>query len=221
MMNQINSIVSKFSDISYQEIQKSLPKDFNEIDNVLVELEEIKKSFLDNIAIRDKKIFIHMAGLPGSGKTTYCKENILKEYDTEEIVYLGFDDVMEKISYYQIDKEINTTIAFSNWEIPARILGYEILAEAYEKGLSVILDNGGANPKHVEIINAFKESGYTTKMFYLNGKPEELIDRIKEREKVTKRAFPIERLGPRYESLLENINIYKNTVDEFVEVSNT
>lgn len=219
MANPVRAVLETMNTPKYPEILASCPPEF-EASAMQGELDSIKASFLDAAQPRSNKLFIHMAGLPGSGKSTYCKQHIRPLFEAGEVLFLGFDDVMEQISHYNREKEKDTRTAFKRWEIPARILGYEILAEAFERGLSVVLDNGGANPKHIDLIQVFKENGYRTEMYYLGGSPEELYPRIKQREEETKRHFPQEEMEGRYRSLQKNLECYKDKelVDKFVEV---
>lgn len=218
-MRNLAQLIAGINKVSFDGIAKTFPSDVDE-KKVISELIQLKENILKLVVPQKEKLFIHMAGLPGSGKTTYCREVLLKKFAQEEILYLGFDAVMEKISFYKEEKQKDIVGAFKRWEIPARILGYEILVQAFNKGLSVLFDNGASNPRHLEIIELFKEEAYHVKMYYLGGTPQQLIPRVSQREAEGKRHMPLEEMESRYNSLQKGIENYKKVIKDFYNVTN-
>ncbi len=215
-MEKLRKIVLDITKIPYNEMWKFLPKGIN-VESIFELFDFIIKKKTGSIKPTDDKILIHMAGIPGSGKTTYCKKE-LHGFLERGALYLNFDSIMEEIPDYNLKKQISPVEAFKEWEIPARILGYEILCLAFERGFSILFDNGAVNQNHIKILECFKQDGYMLKMYYLKGKPDKLVERIKRREEETKRHFPIKDLNIRHELLQKNLSRYKTVVDEFYKI---
>lgn len=218
-MEKLRKFISEMDMFSFGEIYKTFPIGIDQ-KQVISEFKKIKNKIIKSAVPQENKTIIHMAGIPGSGKSTYCQTVLLKKFKKQDILYLGFDAVMEEISHYKIEKEKDAISAFKNWEIPSRILGYEILCEAFDKNLSILFDNGATFHKHIQILECFKKENYKLVMYYLGGTPNQLVGRIKNREKVTKRHFPENEMIPRYNALLKNLEVYYTLVDEFHEVKN-
>ncbi|MDW7694418.1 zeta toxin family protein [Flammeovirgaceae bacterium SG7u.111] len=218
-MKNLEQLITDINSLSFDNIVTTLPNEVDEKE-VIEEFQLLKDNMLNSVVPQQDKLLIHMAGLPGSGKSTYCENVLLKKLVREEILYLGFDDVMEKISFYQEEKKKDIVNAFKRWEIPARILGYEILVKAFEKNLSVLFDNGASNARHLEIIELFQENNYRIKMYYLGGTPQQLIPRVAQREAEGKRHLPLEEMESRYNSLQKVLEKYKIVVDDFYDVTN-
>lgn len=73
--------------------------------------------------------FVQIGGIPGAGKTTFCKNS-----HWDERLFISFDKIMESLPAYRQDiYRLGAVRAFNRWEMPARIIGYEALRRAVEK----------------------------------------------------------------------------------------
>ncbi len=157
---------------------------------------------------------IHMAGIPGAGKTTFYHSQKWAPH-----IFIAFDDIMEDIDEYQEDlKQYGTVYAFNKWEIPARVIGYELLCRAVSEKKNIFFDNGGSASAHIELMQNIKKYGYTTIMYYIHCPLETAIKRAQKREKEINRHIPVKTIEDRYYKTLENIKIYQNIVDKFYQI---
>ena len=64
--------------------------------------------------------FVQIGGIPGAGKTTFCKNS-----HWDERLFISFDKIMESLPAYRQDiYRLGAVRAFNRWEMPARIIGY-------------------------------------------------------------------------------------------------
>lgn len=179
--------------------------------------EDIICKFLDNTKSSKFPVFIHMLGIPGAGKSTFYCNNAEKFQD---YLYVSFDDIMMAHPQYQKDIEnLGPIDAFNKWELPARIAGYELLFRAISARKNIFFDHGGTPQCHMELLIKLKQIGYTTKMYYISCPVEEAIKRAKEREVLTKRHTPVQLIIDRHKLIENNIETYKEIVDEFISVN--
>ncbi len=185
--------------------------------------ESIRCSLYDNILnnIIGKKIpnsnkfIFHMLGIPGSGKTTFIKT--VEEINSDNCVLIAFDDIMERIPYYREDNiKLGSVESFKKWEIPARVIGYELLVRSIESSLSIFFDHGGLCRQHVSLMSNIRSYGYKTIMKFMNCDLKTAQERVVKRETVTGRHTPVEMINKRHGLLKELMPIYKNMVDEFI-----
>ena len=176
----------------------------------------IINSIIDEAPSVPNPEFIHMFGIPGAGKSTYYAQN--KEAFKNH-VFIGFDALMMSHPQYQEDVErLGSVEAFKKWELPARIAGYELLRRAVEAKKNIFFDHGGTPKCHQELLNNVKKLGYKTKMFYIYCDVDVAIKRAKIRVQQTKRHTPETMIRERKRLVEENKEIYKNIVDEFIEI---
>ena len=214
-MEEIQNIILSITNCSYNKIG-SLLIDLANKNAILEEFESIMQKKLSSTPVNIKPTLIHTAGIPGCGKTTHCKK-LLNNYDN--FLFLAFDDIMEEISYYKKEKLIDSTLAFKRWEIPAKVIGYEILFKALTKKVSIIFEHSAAEFGHLNLLKAIKkEFGYQIEMHYLFATPEIVIPRVLERERQTKRHTPEKYIFDRYNSLNELLPKYKQIVDIYKEI---
>ncbi len=156
---------------------------------------------------------IHMAGVPGAGKTTFYHSRPWPEH-----VAISFDNIMEDIPAYQQDvKQLGSVQAFSNWEIPARILGYEVLLRAVEAKKNIFFDHSGAFAAHLDLMKNIKKFGYTTEMYYISCSLDCALYRAVLREKETKRHTPPEKIKNRFLKIATHIREYQKIIDKFYQ----
>lgn len=175
------------------------------------ETEAIITKYLQTASSEQHPVLIHMAGIPGAGKTTFYRSRPWPEH-----VFIAFDDIMESIPAYQDDlQKFGTVKAFTKWEIPARIIGYELLRRAVENRKNIFVDNGGSSKAHLCLMRNIKRFGYNSEMYYISCSLETAISRAAKREKEINRHIPVETIKERYIKTLENIEEYKKIVDKF------
>lgn len=160
---------------------------------------------------------VHMLGIPGAGKTTFYKNNQTK---FKNFLRIDFDMIMELLPQYQYDVQVLGSVkAFSKWEIPARIAGYELLRRAIENKKNIFFDHGGTPSCHRELLKNIKQFGYQTTMYYIECPVDVALNRTAEREKITKRHTPPQMIKDRSILIKENLPVYQGLVDEFKKVS--
>jgi len=164
-----------------------------------------------------KPTFIHMAGIPGSGKSTFAKK-IFKEQSGKAFVFIAFDSIMESLPEYQ--EMIDAKEAFKQWELPARALGYKLLKLCLEQQKSILLDHSAAHPSHLELLQALQAEGeYDLEMYFLDATPEKVLPIIAQREHLTGRHTPSQLVYERNSLLQEMIPEYQSAVDSFHQTS--
>ncbi len=180
--------------------------------------EPMFEQMLSSVEKVERPVFVHMLGIPGCGKSTFVKQNKKK---FENYLVISFDAIMEALPQYHEDvQKLGSIEAFKQWEIPARVAGYELLIRAINKRVNILFDHGGSPACHVELLkNVKKYCGYKTVMYELSCKLDEAIKRTKIREMYTKRHTPEEMIRQRYQLLKNRGFEYMKEVDEFHVVS--
>lgn len=214
-MDALRSIIFNITNIEYKDIG-ILFEHYETKNQILRELERIRVSYLQTaLSGQKERYLINVSGIPGAGKTTYCKKilNFIPHYN-----YISFDRIMESISFYKSDFQVDPQDAFLKWEIPARVLGYEILIELLQKGYPILFEHSSANYAHLELFKYIKEHlGYKIEMHFVPIMLKDALVRIKRRMQVTKRYTPEEMVVDRKFFLQENLSEYKKVVDVFKE----
>ena len=170
--------------------------------------------------------FVQIGGIPGAGKTTFCKNS-----HWDERLFISFDKIMESLPAYRQDiYRLGAVRAFNRWEMPARIIGYEALRRAVEKKADIWLEHSGVNNPHVELIKNLKKKGYTTEMYFILCNLDIACRRAELREKITRRHTSREVIVKRnelvktyleqYKTLVDNLYIYDTSDNKFTLQSN-
>ena len=153
--------------------------------------------------------FIQVSGIPGAGKSTFCARYYAKH------LLVQFDSIMAWIPSYQADCDrLGLVQSFSKWEMPARVIGYEVIRRLIAKKASFVLEHSGLNPAHLKLVDVLKDQGYETQMQFLFCDFEEACRRAKEREKKINRHTPVELIKQRYDLVLEYLEYYKLLIDD-------
>ena len=173
--------------------------------------------FLSSTNAHDNPTIIHMAGIPGSGKTTAAHRLLNGEYHNQDFILFDFDAIMNKIPAYRSDAQRDPKMAFMAWEKPAANIGYFLIQQLIANKRNILFDHSGTPPLHRELLTKARDSfGYTTKMYYTSCDIETAKKRAIAREIATKRHTPEELIEYRHSLINDNIKAYKDIVDEFV-----
>jgi len=207
---------------SYKKIEQVLPKESNYKDpaSFKEEAEQIMNKLLSNKKERLSKFIIHTGGVPSCGKTYFCNYLLENELLPKETVFIQFDLIMEKLTGYKKDMETaDPAKAFENWEIPAKIIGYELIERAIAKNLPILLDHGGSFFGHKDLLKNLKALGYTTEMHFINCSIDTALKRAQKRSK-TQRHTPEEMILERHQNLQSLKQEYHSIVDKFYDYHN-
>lgn len=196
----------KISDLM-PSIKQLVSYDYQEIQCPLYE--EIIKETLAGVHPTPKPLLTQIGGIPGAGKSTFCKY-----FQNSKSIYLGFDEIMESIPGYRQDIYLlGGEESFKKWEMPARVIGYEILRRAVIHKLNIFFEHSGVNEAHIELFKNAKLLGYRTEVDYLLCKPQIAMKRTVEREKQTRRHTPKELILERSSLIKKYIEKYKKIAD--------
>jgi len=210
-------ITDSITDCEYHNIHKILPSDIDKV-YVVKQIEKIiEKRIADYKPIDAKPNLINVSGIPGSGKTYYCEKVLLKQKQFRDFIYIAFDDIMEDVDlpYHSEKLEKGTEYAFARWELPARIVGYELLRRAVEKRISVVFEHSSSISEHILLFQFLKEiESYRVGFHYLDISIEEAIERTKKRQ----RFVPEDYFKARKWKLDLILPVYKNICAPFKEI---
>lgn len=171
--------------------------------------EEIIREILAGVHPSPRPILVQVGGIPGAGKSTFCRY-----FQNSKSIYLSFDEIMESITGYRQDIYLlGGEESFKKWEMPARVIGYEVLRRALISKLNIFFEHSGVNNAHIELFKNVKLLGYRTEINYLLCKPQIAIERTIEREKQTKRHTPKSLVEERAALIKKYIDKYKKIAD--------
>lgn len=201
-------------------INEIVPSDYAEICSPTSEA--LIESFLHAAPAEEYPLIIHMSGIPGAGKSTFYQTRTWPRH-----VFIGFDTIMEQIPEYQTDvRTSGPAAAFHKWEIPARIIGYELLRRAVSQRKNIFFDHGALNTGHIELLQNLKNLGYETEMYFINCAPEVAYQRTLRREQLTLRHTPRTLIEQRqalaqtclseYRKIIDTIYIFDTTSGKYV-----
>ncbi|MDR2413487.1 MAG: zeta toxin family protein [Odoribacteraceae bacterium] len=158
-------------------------------------------------------LLVNIAGIPGAGKSALARE-MMKE--NPSLLHVSFDALMEGLPPYREDlRQRGAAEAFARWELPARHLGYRLLAGGISRRFSILFEHGNATPGHVDLYRRVKSLGYRVEIRFLDVSPAVAASRTRGRE----RFFPVEAIATRHALLLELNEVYKGIVDTFEIIS--
>jgi len=189
-------------------IGKMIAYEYKDVKNDVYE--SIMDSLTDSAAPKKNPRLFQVSGAPGAGKTTY-----VQKVKTDDEVYVGFDNIMEKIPQYIEDiKNLGSVEAFKKWEMPARVVGYELLRRCLDKKVNIILEHSGVNEAHVQLFQNTKKLGYHTEIVFLKCSFDAAVERCAKRELETKRHTPETHIKERIVLVDEYEKIYKTIADK-------
>lgn len=102
-------------------------------------------------------VLVNISGLPASGKSCYARAF---KVEHPEFLYLSFDAVMESLPQYREAYGRDRVKAFSDWELPARFIGYRVLEKAVRARVPILFEHSNANRLHPALYRAITEEGY-------------------------------------------------------------
>lgn len=191
------------------QISTLIPYSYSDIKKT--EYEKLIQMMLSTAKPTNTPKLIHMLGIPGAGKTTFYHQHTWESH-----IFIGFDNIMEQLPGYQQDLHILGSVkAFGKWEIPARIIGYELLRRAISGRYNIFFDHGGANMCHLELIKKLKQLGYKTEIHYLKCSIKLASKRAILREKETGRHTPPQIINSRFSQLKTLAEEYQKLADKF------
>ena len=197
------------------EINEVIPSTHNEQTDIY--FEKIINQAICSTPTSTSPTFIHMLGIPASGKSTFFNKNKDKYKD---FILISFDSIMEEHPQYKDDlKNIGSVEAFKKWELPSKIAGYELLRRAIEQKKNIFFDHSGAPKCHQELLTNIKKYGYKTEMYYIHCSKELALKRAGERESKTLRHTPTHLIEERFESIKNSTDTYKRIVDKFIYIN--
>lgn len=169
------------------------------------ETERVISSLLSGLTKVDTPVLLQVSGIPGAGKSTYCKANQKPNY-----LYLSFDKIMVMLKGYNEDlSKYGAEIAFKNYEMTARVIGYELLNRAISNHYNIMLEHSGTNQAHLELFKNVKNKGYQTAVNFIVCDTNLAIKRAKERQKEINRHVPETTIIERAENFSNYIKAYQ------------
>ena len=146
-----------------------------------------------------------ISGIPGAGKSTYCATHLPKNF-----LFLSFDKIMTSLPSYQRDlAQLGQVAAFQKYEMPARIIGYELLRRAMNLKLNIMFEHSGTNPAHLELFKNIHKKGYRTAVDFIVCDTSLAIKRAEERAKTINRYVPTTHILERASDFKEYVSAYQ------------
>lgn len=184
--------------------------------------ERLLEWYLAKAKISDRPHFVQIGGIPGAGKSTFCANRRWTDK-----LFISFDAIMENIPEYRADVgKLGKVESFKKWELPARVIGYELLRRAVDVKADIFLEHSGVNRPHVQLVNRLKKFGYQTEMHFIMCRLDIACARAAEREKKTSRHTPPSLITERsnlvndyletYSALVDNLYVYDTTENTFL-----
>lgn len=183
------------------------------------ELSDIETTIIDAAKSAPSPVFVHMLGIPGSGKSSFL--NILQQewQKKANVTLLGFDQIMQMIpSYQNMTDKID---GFRQFELPAREAGYRILDGLLKKRAHILFDNGGSAESHPDMMRYAKDQLQYKLIFLSIHTPIEVArSRVDARAIETGQHTPLHYLGERYQKLQNLIPAYREMAHAFYQIDN-
>lgn len=155
-----------------------------------------------------------ISGIPGAGKSTYCATYLPKNY-----AMISFDAIMLKLKGYQNAlKASGAAYAYAQYEMPARIIGYELLKRAVMLRLNIMLEHSGVNEAHIELFQNLAKRGYKTSVDCVVCKTDIALSRTKERAAKINRYVPESVVLGRADKLREYMTRYQKIASTVIFV---
>ena len=182
-----------------------------------VESEKLISSMLKGLQAVEKPELRQISGIPGAGKSTYCQAHLPDNY-----LFLSFDKIMVELSGYQetLAKE-GAVSAYKKYEMPARIIGYEVLRRALRNHYNILFEHSGTNNAHIEMFKNLPKKGYKTSIDFIICDTKTAIHRTKEREKKINRHVSEDVIKERAAGFTKYISLYKKITPQIKYLDGT
>ncbi len=228
-----NLIEYSYSDI-WQHVKDHINKD-----DFYKESEKLITTELTNGEKFDNPFLLHMGGIPGAGKS-YEVEKMQKSGKLNGIILIQFDKIMMCLTpYTDALKSINKTnkkaldSLFAIWEMPARVVAWELVGRAIKQNYSLLIDSAGHSNEQYNLLTNIKKHGYKTGMFYIDISNDLANLRAEIRMEKEGRSVPkgmietrqelLKTLRPKYQKMLDVFYFYlaqqseENPVDSVLD----
>lgn len=170
-----------------------------------VESEKIIANMLAGLKAVESPELRQISGIPGAGKSTYCQAHLPANF-----LFLSFDNIMITLSgYQQTLAQEGAVLAYQKYEMPARIIGYEVLRRAIKKHYNILFEHSGTNNAHIEMFKNLPKKGYKTSVDFIVCDTKTAIKRTKERAKKINRYVSEEVIKERAAGFMKYASIYQ------------
>ena len=175
-------------------------------------MDMLRNRFIGNRVASDTPTVYCMAGIPGSGKSTYVDTAIACGDFPADAFILNPDRVMEALPAYHDDvAALGAATAFEKWEMPCRTLAYDFLDQAAMLRLDIIKDMGCARQENYDMLARLKSMGYRLHMVHLDCPVDLALARIQTRARHT----PVAMVHDRAQSLAALLPHYRALADHY------
>ncbi|MDG3084741.1 zeta toxin family protein [Vibrio hannami] len=150
-----------------------------------------------------------ISGIPYSGKSTFFKAHSHLFVDSLDI---AFDNIMQRMSFYHRIAQSDPRRAFEKCELLARVIGYELLNRAADKGVNVVLEHSSTPSQHLDLYLLIQKAyGYQIEFIFIDCSLETALNRAQTEnmKRDGERYTPPEYIEQRYKLLQSMLNKYQ------------
>ena len=202
----MNSIIERITTCPYCRLNAQLPDNIDK-DSVISVFEKIINESLSAFTPVEKPFLLNISGIPGSGKSTWCRRIMAL---STNLLYITFDGIIKDSRLpYQLAEKDNSQRAFKEWELSARIVGYELLRRAVEQKKNILFEHSSSIPEHVLLFKWLLNHGYDVHFRYVPISIYEAKERIVIRAGKEGRIVPDRYVEERNESLKKLLPEYQ------------
>lgn len=190
------------------DIYKLIPYDYAAIRQP--EYDRLLDLYMSKAKASKHPLFVQVSGIPGAGKSTFSSHNGWNK----DKLFISFDAIMNSIPAYQLDSyRLGLAESFKKWELPARIIGYELLRRAIKARSDIYLEHSGVNSAHIQLVESLKKQGYQTEVYFIVCGLAEAQSRAQKREKIIHRHTPPELIAERFKQVDTYLTTYADKLD--------
>lgn len=202
----MDSIIKRITGCTYFELGTRLPESADK-NRALHAFDEIINETLSSATSVENPFLMNISGIPGSGKSTWCRRIMSR---SANIVYISFDEIMndERLPYRYAEKE-NPQKAFDEWELPARVAGYELLKQVVKLKKNILLEHSSSLKEHLQLFEWLLKDGYKVHFRYIPVSIADAKKRVMERAEKYGRMVPVGYIEDRYKRLNDLLEAYK------------
>ncbi len=208
----------------YQHIKDILDYHFDDLPADLhKEGSNLINETLSNSKKQSQPNYLHVAGIPCAGKSTFIKNNLTSGVLGEDFVLISFDTIMLNLSGYKNElKNIDTVTTknlaelFKKYEMPARIIGYELLQQSVNNKTNIVFENSGSFMGNLYLMEDLKKYGYLTIFHSIECTKETALKRVSAREIAEQRHTPKQMIEERFKFYEELKSKYQQLADKTI-----